>query len=213
MYLSVYLKFLCLFICVFVYQDFSVQKCIAELAKDPPCDEKALQDLLKQRYEQCAQQRELQAAQAEKRRQIREKANKAVKPPQPETEEEKEKTSSSSQPSSSSTGADKVDAHEKKAEDGAEKAGDRKEEKTAEENEEKTTADAPQTGSEATHGDKQNKEGTEGQDREDETKNTYKERISVAHTHHGEKSREIRREHLYYVSYTCRYVVSSFSDE
>ncbi|PFH35569.1 hypothetical protein BESB_052200 [Besnoitia besnoiti] len=55
-------------------EDFSVSKCISELAKDPPCDAEELKKLLQRRYESVAQQRAHAAEQAQKRRKIREEA-------------------------------------------------------------------------------------------------------------------------------------------
>lgn len=55
-------------------EDFSVSKCISELAKDPPCDAEELNKLLQKRYESVAQQRAHAAEQAQKRRKIREEA-------------------------------------------------------------------------------------------------------------------------------------------
>nr|PIM01013.1 la domain protein [Toxoplasma gondii COUG] len=55
-------------------EDFSVSKCISELAKDPPCEAEELNKLLRKRYESVAQQRAHAAEQAQKRRKIREEA-------------------------------------------------------------------------------------------------------------------------------------------
>lgn len=56
-------------------EDFSVSKCLAELAKDPPCNSEELNALLRKRNETVAQMRAQANEQAAKRRKIREEAD------------------------------------------------------------------------------------------------------------------------------------------